>query len=104
MQREQVWKGLGLVDVYEDAFSTTDRLQGARVAVEMEGYEEHHGLLFWGCLESLVGREKSGWTKERIERLRGDAIRGLKNGVYHILDQVCIAGRKDGGAGDKAYR
>ena len=27
MQREQVWKGLGLVDVYEDVFSTTDRLQ-----------------------------------------------------------------------------
>jgi len=46
MQREQVWKGLGWVDVYEDVFSTTDRLQGARVAVEMEGDEEHHGLLF----------------------------------------------------------
>ena len=49
----------------------------------------------------MVGREKSEWTKERIERLKGDAIREIENGVYHTLDQVCIVGRKDGGAGDK---
>jgi hypothetical protein len=45
-------------------------------------------------LEGLVGVEKSGWTKERIEAVKEKAMREIDDGVYHTLDQVCIIGRK----------
>lgn len=86
--REEIWRELGLVDVHEDVFSS-DRLGEQRDAETRNIME-----CFLGCLESLVGVEGSGWTKESIEQLRERAMREIDKGVYHTLDQVCIIGRK----------
>ncbi|KAK0624377.1 hypothetical protein B0T14DRAFT_454628 [Immersiella caudata] len=96
MRRDKIWKGLGLVHVHEDVFST-DRLQEPRLQLRDKGTRNIMDC-FLGCLESLVGVQGSDWTKERIERLKADAMREIDTGVYHTLDQVCIVGRKDGGA------
>jgi hypothetical protein len=41
--------------------------------------------------------EGSGWTRERIERLREEAMREIDLGMYHTLDQVCMVGRRGDG-------
>lgn len=95
LMREDVFGELGLVDVHEDVFST-DRLQDPELRLRERG-TRNIIVCFLGCLEGLVGVEGSGWSKERIERVRGDAMREIDHGVYHTLDQVCIIGRKIGG-------
>jgi hypothetical protein len=87
-RREGVWRGVGLVDVHEDVFSS-DRLGEQR-----DVSTRNIVTCFLGCLEGLVGVEKSGWTKERIEAVKEKAMREIDDGVYHTLDQVCIIGRK----------
>ncbi|KAF2726554.1 hypothetical protein EJ04DRAFT_530178 [Polyplosphaeria fusca] len=97
LRRDDVFRGLGLVDVHEDVFSS-DRLQ------DIEGKARDKAtrnimVCFLACLEGLVAVEGSGWTNERIERLREKAMKEIDEGVYHTLDQVCIIGRKP----DAAY-
>ncbi|KAK4462849.1 S-adenosyl-L-methionine-dependent methyltransferase [Cladorrhinum samala] len=91
-RREDVFRGLGLVDVHEDVFST-DRLQEPELHLRDKG-TRNVIVCFLGCLEELVGVEGSGWTKERIENLKEEAMKEIDMGVYHTLDQVCIIGRK----------
>lgn len=95
VRREDVFRELGLVNVHEDVFST-DRLQEPELELREKGTRNVIAC-FLGCLETLVEVEGSGWTKERIERVKGEAMREIGNGVYHTLDQVCIVGRKAGG-------
>ncbi|KAF1914885.1 S-adenosyl-L-methionine-dependent methyltransferase [Ampelomyces quisqualis] len=92
VKREDTLRDLGLVDVHEDVFSS-DRLQ------DLEGNERDKGTrniiaCFFGCVEELVMIDGSGWTTQRIEKLKIDAMKEIDNGVYHTLDQVCIIGRK----------
>ncbi|KAK3400284.1 S-adenosyl-L-methionine-dependent methyltransferase [Sordaria brevicollis] len=91
-RREDVFRGLGLVDVHEDVFSS-DRLQD-REANSREKATINIIECFLGCLEGLVAVDGSGWTAERIEGLKEEAMREIERGVYHTLDQVCIIGRK----------
>lgn len=92
--REEVWRGAGLGEVHEDVFST-DRLVADR---GWEGLREKGTRnvmeCFLGCLEGLVGVEGSGWTRERLEGVRGRVEAEVNAGVYHTLDQVCLVGRK----------
>ncbi|KAK3364347.1 S-adenosyl-L-methionine-dependent methyltransferase [Lasiosphaeria hispida] len=90
--REELWRKLGLVEVYEDVLST-DRLQEPQLELRDKG-TRNVIVCFLGCLESLVGVEGSGWTKERIERVKEEAMKEVDQGVYHTLDQVCIVGKK----------
>ncbi|RYC55229.1 hypothetical protein CHU98_g10984 [Xylaria longipes] len=92
VRREDVFRQLGLVHVHEDVFST-DKLQDPKLQLRDKGTRNVLSC-FIGCLEELVGVEGSGWSKERIERLREEAMREIDKGVYHTLDQVCIVGRK----------
>jgi len=91
-----VFQELGLVDVHEDVFSS-DRLQDLEAKARDKG-TRNIIVCFLGCLEGLVAVEGSGWTNQRIERLKEEAMREIDNGVYHTLDQVCIVGRKSDGA------
>ncbi|KAI1737630.1 S-adenosyl-L-methionine-dependent methyltransferase [Xylaria scruposa] len=93
VRREDVFRELGLVDVQQDVFST-DKLQDPDLQLRDKGTRNVLSC-FIGCLEELVGVEGSGWNKERIERLREEAMREVDKGVYHTLDQVCIVGRKE---------
>ncbi|KAH8839967.1 hypothetical protein MCOR27_005468 [Pyricularia oryzae] len=92
VRRPDVFRDAGLVDVHEDVFST-DKLQDPGLGFRDKGTRNIMEC-FLGCLEELVTVEGSGWTKERIERLRGGAMGEIDAGVYHTLDQVCIIGRK----------
>ncbi|KAI0812053.1 hypothetical protein GGR55DRAFT_640238 [Xylaria sp. FL0064] len=92
VRREDVFRELGLVDVHEDVFST-DKLQDPGLQLRDKGTRNIVSC-YIGCLEELVEVEGSGWSKERIERLREEAMREIDKGVYHTLDQVCIVGRK----------
>ncbi|KAK0712508.1 hypothetical protein B0T26DRAFT_741616 [Lasiosphaeria miniovina] len=94
LRRPDVWRALGLVDVHEDVFST-DRLQDPALRLRDRGTRNVIEC-FVGCLQSLVGVEGSGWTRERIERLNAEAMREIDAGVYHTLDQICIVGRRAG--------
>lgn len=91
-RREDVFRGLGLVDVHEDVFSS-DRLQDLEANARDKGTRNIIAC-FLGCLEGLVTVDGSGWTAERIERLKEEAMREIDSGVYHTLNQVCIIGRK----------
>ncbi|KAI1274585.1 S-adenosyl-L-methionine-dependent methyltransferase [Xylaria sp. FL0933] len=92
VRREDVFRELGLVDVHEDVFST-DKLQDSGLQLRDKGTRNIISC-YIGCLEELVEVEGSGWSKERIERLKEEAMREIDRGVYHTLDQVCIVGRK----------
>jgi hypothetical protein len=92
VRREDVFRDIGLVDVHEDVFST-DRLQDPKLQLRDKG-TRNAIVCFIGCLEGLVGVEGSKWSKERIERVKEEAMREVDKGVYHTLDQVCIVGRK----------
>ena len=92
VRREEVFRGIGLLDVHEDVFST-DRLQDPELQVRDKG-TRNIIVCFLGCLESLVGVEGQRWSKEGIERVKEAAMREIDQGVYHTLDQVCIVGRK----------
>ncbi|UZP43379.1 hypothetical protein NXS19_011195 [Fusarium pseudograminearum] len=94
MRRKDVFQELGLVDIHEDVFST-DRLQDPDLQLREKG-TRNIIVCFLGCLEELVGAEGSGWSKERIEKVKEEAMREIDNGIYHTLDQVCIIGRKIG--------
>lgn len=91
-RRQDIFRELGLVDVHEDVFST-DKLQDAKLQLREKGTRNILSC-FIGCLEALIGVEGSGWSKERIERLKEEAMREIDRGAYHTLDQVCIIGRK----------
>lgn len=92
VRRENVFRKLGLTDVHEDVFST-DKLQDPELQLRDKGTRNVLSC-FLGCLEELVGVEGSGWSQERIERVKEEAMREIDKGVYHTLDQVCIVGRK----------
>ena len=92
MKREDIFRKAGLVDVHEDVFST-DRLQDPGLQLRDKG-TRNALVCYLGCIEGLVGVEGSGWSKEKIERLKEAAMREVGDGVYHTLDQVCIVGRK----------
>ncbi|KAI0872117.1 S-adenosyl-L-methionine-dependent methyltransferase [Hypoxylon argillaceum] len=92
VRREDVFRKLGLTDVHEDVFST-DKLQDPELQLRDKGTRNVLSC-FLGCLEELVGVEGSGWSQERIERVKEEAMREIDKGVYHTLDQVCIVGRK----------
>ncbi|KAH7123342.1 S-adenosyl-L-methionine-dependent methyltransferase [Dactylonectria estremocensis] len=94
VKREDVFQKLGLVDVHQDVFST-DKLQDPELQLRDKG-TRNVITCFLGCLEELAGVEGSGWSRERIERVKEEARREIDNGVYHTLDQVCIVGRKVG--------
>ncbi|KAF2023638.1 hypothetical protein EK21DRAFT_80408 [Setomelanomma holmii] len=96
LRREDVFRGLGLVDVHEDVFSS-DRLQDVESKARDKGTRNIMAC-FLGCLEGLATVEDSGWTNERIERLKEKAMEEIGNGVYHTLDQVCLIGRRPDGA------
>ena len=92
LRREDVFRELGLAEVHEDVFST-DRLQDPELQFRDKGTRNVMNC-FVGCLEELIGVEGSGWSKERIEHLKDEAMSEIDRGVYHTLDQVCIVGRK----------
>ncbi len=92
LKRENVFRHVGLVDVHEDVFST-DRLQEPGLQLREKGTRNIIAC-FLGCLDELVAVEGSGWSKEKIERVKEEAMREIDSGVYHTLDQVCIIGRK----------
>lgn len=91
LRRADVFRELGLVGVHEDVFST-DRVQDPGLQFRDRGTRNIIEC-FLGCLEELLAVEGSGWTKERIEALRPEAMGEVDAGVYHTLDQVCIIGR-----------
>jgi hypothetical protein len=72
---------------------STDKLQDAELRLREKGTKNILSC-FIGCLEEFAGVEGSGWNKERIERLKEEAMSEVDRGVYHTLDQVCIIGRK----------
>ena len=79
-----MFRNLGLVNVHEDLFST-DKLQEPEL--KLRGIGTWNILdCFLGCLEELVSREGSRWSKERIDNLKQDAMKEVDNGVYHALD------------------
>jgi len=86
MKRDSVWRGLGLVEVHEDVFSS-DKLQEPELELREKGTRNIIEC-FLGCLEG------AGWSKERVEQLKAEAMGEIDKGVYHTLDQVCIVGRK----------
>jgi len=92
MRREDVFRKAGLVDVHEDVFST-DRLQDPELRLRDKG-TRNAITCFIGCLHDLVSVEGSGWSKERIERLKEESMKEVDGGVYHTLDHVFIVGRK----------
>lgn len=92
LRREDIWRGVGLVDVHEDVFST-DRLQDPKLELRHRG-TRNIVVCFTGCLETLVSVEQGGWIKEKIRALEEEAMREIDQGVYHTLDQICIVGRK----------
>lgn len=92
LKREEIWREIGLVAVHEDVFST-DRLQDAELKLR-DTLTRNVIVCFLGCLEDPVGVEMSGWSKERLEKLKVEALKEIDNGVYHTLDNVCIVGRK----------
>jgi hypothetical protein len=92
VEREYISRGLGLVEVHQDVFST-DRLQEPELQLRDKG-TRNVIVCFLGCLAGLVGVEGSGWSEERIQRLKEEAMREIDEGVYHTLDQVCIIGKK----------
>ncbi|KAM7212793.1 S-adenosyl-L-methionine-dependent methyltransferase [Rhypophila decipiens] len=100
VNREEIWRGLGMVDVHEDVFSS-DRLQDGPPGLEMRKMGTRNVMeCFVGCLESLLGAEdptENGWTRDKIKRLEKQAMDEIEKGVYHTLDQVCIIGRKPTG-------
>jgi hypothetical protein len=97
LKREDIFREQGLVDVHEDVFST-DRLQDQELRLRDKG-TRNVIVCFLGCLEELVTVEGSGWSKERIGKVRDEAMKEIDKGVYHTLDQVCIIGRKIDEAG-----
>ncbi|KAK4139496.1 uncharacterized protein C8A04DRAFT_40669 [Dichotomopilus funicola] len=92
VKREELWRSAGLVDVHEEVFST-DRIQDPTLQIREKGTRNVMEC-YLGCLETLVGAEGSGWTKERLERVRGEVDAAIDKGVYHALDQVCMIGRR----------
>jgi hypothetical protein len=94
MRREDVFRKLGLTDVHEDVFST-DRLQDPELQLREKG-TRNALVCFLGTLQALVGVDGNGWSEERIERLKVEAMKEVDEGVYHTLDQVCIVGRRPG--------
>jgi SAM-dependent methyltransferase len=92
VRREDVFQEIGLVDVHEDVFST-DRLQDPELKLRDKG-TRNALVCFLQCLTDLLGVEGSGWSIERIEKVKEEAMREVDKGVYHTLDQVCIVGRK----------
>ncbi|KAH6629950.1 hypothetical protein B0J18DRAFT_487819 [Chaetomium sp. MPI-SDFR-AT-0129] len=92
VKREELWRSAGLVDVREEVFST-DRIQDPTLQIREKGTRNVMEC-YLGCLETLVGVEGSGWTKERLERVRGEVDAAIDKGVYHALDQVCMIGRR----------
>jgi hypothetical protein len=95
LRRADMLRELGLVDVHEDVFSS-DRFQDLE-AKARDRETRNIIVCFLGCLEGFVTVEDSGWTNQKIERLKEEAMREIDNGVYHTLDQVCIVGRKSDG-------
>ncbi|KAH8783454.1 S-adenosyl-L-methionine-dependent methyltransferase [Diaporthe sp. PMI_573] len=92
VKREDIFRELGLVDVHEDVFST-DRLQDPELQFRDKGTRNIIDC-FLVCVEDWLKTEGSGWSKERIERVKEEAMREIDQGAYHTLDQVCIVGRK----------
>jgi SAM-dependent methyltransferase len=92
VRRTDMWRDLGFVEVHEDVFST-DRLQEPELKLRDKG-TRNVLVCFLGCLEELTGVEGSGWSRERIEMVKKEAMREVDSGIYHTLDQVCIVGRK----------
>lgn len=92
MKREDVFRQCGLIDVHEDVFST-DRLQDPELRLRDKGARNAIDC-FVGCLEYLVAVKGSGWSSERLERVKKAAMTEIDEGAYHLLDQVCIVGRK----------
>ena len=92
VRREDVFREKGLVDVHEDVFST-DRLRDPELKLRESG-TRNVIVCFLQCLEELVGVEAGGWSRERIESLKEEAMKEIDQGIYHTLDQVCIVGRK----------
>ncbi|CZT52408.1 uncharacterized protein RSE6_13742 [Rhynchosporium secalis] len=90
--REDVFRQCGLVGVHEDVFST-DRLQDPGLRLREKGTRNALDC-FTQCLESLIQVEGSGWSLERLERVRREAAKEVDEGAYHLLDHVCIVGRK----------
>jgi SAM-dependent methyltransferase len=86
--REKVLMERGMADVHEDVFSS-DRIHSMR-----ELGTRNMIMCFKQYLEDLVAIEGSGWTREKVERVCGEALREVDRGVYYTLDQVCIVGRK----------
>jgi hypothetical protein len=81
VRRENVFREIGLAEVHEDVFST-DRIQDADLRLRDKGTRNAIDC-FVGCLEGLIGAEGSGWGKERIERVKREAMK-----------EVCIVGKK----------
>ncbi|KAK4216725.1 S-adenosyl-L-methionine-dependent methyltransferase [Rhypophila decipiens] len=104
VNREDIGKGLGLVEVHEDVFSS-DRLQDGPPGLEIRKMGTKNVMeCFVGCLESLFGAEDlavNGWTRDKIKGLEKQAMEEIEKGVYHTLDQVCIIGRKATGPGSR---
>lgn len=92
VRREDVFRETGLVDVHEDVFST-DRLQDPELQLRDKG-TRNAIICFIGCLRKLVGVEGSGWSMDRLERVKEEAMKEIDKGIYHTLDQVCIVGRE----------
>ncbi len=92
VRRKSVFREQRLVEVHEDVFST-DRLRDPELKLREIG-TRNVIVCFLQCLEEFVGVEASGWSKERIERLKEEAMNEIDQGIYHTLDQVCIIGRK----------
>lgn len=90
LKREEIWSEVGLEEVHEDVFST-DRLRDEELRDKLT---RNVMTCFVGCLEEFVGVEGSGWTKERLDGLKEEAMREIDKGVYHTMDDVCIIGRK----------
>ena len=92
LRREDALEEIGLVEVHEDVFST-DRLQDPNLRIRDRG-TRNILICFLGCLEGLQGVEGHDWDSAKIQRLKGEAMGEIDQGIYHTLDQVCIVGRK----------
>ncbi len=92
LRREDIWRGVGLLDVHEDVFST-DRLQEPELELR-DKLTRNAIVCFLGCLEEFIEVKGNGCNKQRLETLKDEAMREIDQGVYHTIDNVCIVGRK----------
>jgi SAM-dependent methyltransferase len=84
----EIFREEGLVDVSEDVFA------GDRIAEDREVKTKNALESMRSILSHIATVPGSEWTKEKYDRLLGEARREVALGAYSVLDQYCVVGRR----------